>query len=167
MLAAELTFLTGAPDAETRIGRVFRNSPGLTTSPVLKMETHRTTYAYILMKRGERARAADLLDESLTQAHAALSDGNERQRVPIEIAAVHAVKGETVQALEWLERGATAGYKDYSTLGRHPIFAGLRREPRFQNLLKTMQETVSAMRDRSAVLSELRTMPFPAVASAR
>jgi Tfp pilus assembly protein PilF len=167
MLAAELSFLTGAPDAETRIGRVFRNSPGLTTSPVLKMETHRTTFAYILMKRGERARAADLLDESLTQAHAALSDGNEGQRVPIEIAAVHAVKGETVQALEWLERGATAGYKDYSTLGRHPIFAGLRREPRFQNLLKTMQETVSAMRDRSAVLSELRTMPFPAVASAR
>ena len=167
MLAAELSFLTGAPDAETGIGRVFRNSPGLTTSPVLKMETHRTTYAYILMKRGERARAADLLDESLTQAHAALSDGNEGQRVPIEISAVHALKGETVQALEWLERGATAGYKDYSTLGRHPIFAGLRREPRFQNLLKTMQETVSAMRDRSAVLSELRTMPFPAVASAR
>jgi serine/threonine-protein kinase len=166
-LAAELSFLTGAADAEAQIGRMFRNSPGLTTSPVLKLETHRTTYAYILMNRGERARAADLLEESLKQAHAALSDGNEGQRVPIEIAAVHAVNAETVQALEWLERGATAGYKDYSTLGRHPIFAGLRREPRFQNVLKTMQETVSAMRDRSTILAELRTMPFPAIAGTR
>jgi hypothetical protein len=152
MALAELSFLNGTADAETQIGRVFRNTPGLTTSPLLKPETHRTTYAYMLMKRGQRAQAAELLAESSKEAHAALADGNEGQRVPIEIAAVHAVKGESVQALEWLERGLTTGYKDYSTLGRHPIFADLRREPRFQNLLQKMAEAVAAMRDRSTVL---------------
>ena len=167
MVVAELSFLTGAADAETHIARWFRNTPGLTTSPLLKPETHRTTYAYLLRNRGERARAAVLLAESLKEANAALADGNEGQRVPIEIAAVHAVNGDSVQALDWLERGLTAGYKDYSTLGRHPIFASLRRESRFQDLLKKMQQTVATMRDRSPVLVELRGMPFPAVPGGR
>ena len=167
MVLVELSFLTGAPDAETLVERRFRNTPGLTTSPLLKRETHRTTYAYLLMNRGERGRAGELLDESLKQAHAALADGNEGQRVPIEIAAVHAVKGESAQALDWLERGLTAGYRDYSTLSRHPIFERLRRESRFQDLLKKMQQAVATMRDRSAAVSELRTMPFPAVAGPR
>ena len=78
-----------------------------------------------------------------------------------KIAAVHAVKGETATALEWLERGFAAGYKDYSTLSRHPIFAGLRRETRFQDLLKKMEQAIVTMRERSATLSELRTLPFP------
>ena len=163
-VSAELSFLTGAPDAETHIEPRFRNTPGLTASCLLKPETHRTTYAYLLMNRGERVRATELLAESSKQAQAALADGNEGQRVPIEIAAIHAVKGESVPALDWLERGLTAGYKDYATLGRHPIFANLRRESRFQDLLKKMQQAVTTMRDRSTALSELRTMPFPAVA---
>jgi hypothetical protein len=119
------------------------------------------------MKRGERGRATELLAESSKDAHAALADGNEGQRVPVEIAAVHAVKGESVQALEWLERGLTAGYKDYSTLGRHPIFENLRRESRFQDVVKKMQEAVVTMRNRSTALSDLRALPFPAAAVAR
>jgi serine/threonine protein kinase/tetratricopeptide (TPR) repeat protein len=167
MVSAELSFLTGAPDAETQIARLFRNTPGLTTSPLLKPETHRTTYAHLLMNRGERARASTLLAESSKHAHAALADGNEGQRVPVEIAAIHAVNRQPVEALEWLERGLSAGYKDYSTLSRHPIFESLRREPRFQDLLKKMQQAVAMMRDRSTALSELRAMPFPAAPGAR
>jgi serine/threonine-protein kinase len=167
IVSAELSFLTGAPDAETRIERLFRNSPGLATTQFLKQETHRTTYAYLLMSRGERARAAPLLAESLKEAHAALANGNEGQRVPVEIAAVHVIRGEPAQALDWLERGLAAGYKDYATLGRHPIFEPLRREPRFHGLLKNMQQAVAAMRERSTVLAELRTLPFPPAAAPR
>ena len=85
MVLAELSLLTGAPDTETQIARLFRNTPGLTTSPLLKPETHRTSYAYLLMKRGERAQASELLAESLKQANGALADGNEGQRVPVEM----------------------------------------------------------------------------------
>jgi hypothetical protein len=67
----------------------------------------------------------------------------------------------------WLERGFTAGCKDYSALGRHPIFESLRRESRVQDLVKKMQQAVTTMRDRSTALSDLRARPFPAVASAR
>jgi hypothetical protein len=35
--------------------------------------------------------------------------------------------------------------------------------PRFQNVLKQMEQAVVTMRERSTVLAELRTMPFPEV----
>jgi hypothetical protein len=161
MLLAEIAFLTKAGDAEARIERQFRRAPGLETSPMLKQETHRTTYAWLLMARGERARAATLLSESLDRAHAALKDGNEHQRVPFEIAAIHAARGERDAALAWLEKAPAAGYGDYSTLARHPIFERLRSDPRFQAVLATMERNIAAARQRLAVLAELRTMPFP------
>jgi eukaryotic-like serine/threonine-protein kinase len=164
---AELTFFTNAADAEAQIERRFAGAPGLLASPVLKMETYRTTYASLLMRRGERARAEQLLAESAKEAQAALADNNEHQRVPIEIAAIHAIKGEKDQALDWLERGVTAGYRDYSTLGRDPIFHDLRREARFEAVLKKMEQAVAAMRAGSAALAELRSMPVPRLARTR
>ena len=95
-------------------------------------------------------------------AWARSADGNENQRVPFEIAAVHAARGENDRAVEWLTKAFDAGYKDYATLGRHRIFAGVRQDSRFQKLLKQIEQTVAGMRERSTVLAELRTMPFPA-----
>ena len=160
-MLAELTFFTNAADAEANLERWFRRAPGLLASPVLKMETHRTAYAYLLMRRGERAQAERLLAESAKEAQAALADSNEHQRVPIEIAAIHAIKRENDQALDWLERGVAAGYRDYSTLARDPIFRDLGREPRFDAVLKKMEQAVAAMRAGSAALAELRSMPVP------
>ena len=161
MVCSELAYLTAAPDAEAQIERQFHRSPGIETGPMLKQESYQTSYAYLLMARGERSRAAALLAEALTRAHKALESGNENQRVPFEIAAIHAARGESDQALDWLEKAFAAGYKDYSTLGRHRIFAALRTDPRFQNVLKQMERAVAKMREQSATLAELRTMPFP------
>jgi tetratricopeptide (TPR) repeat protein len=160
---AELAFLTGAPDAEILIDRLQRRSPGLLSGPLLKQESHRTSYAWLLMARGERARAATLLTEALDHAKVVLAEGNENQRVPFEIAAIHATQGNTALALEWLEKAQAAGYCDYATLSRHPIFERVRREPRFQAVLATMEKRVASMRERSTVLAALRTMPFPEV----
>jgi eukaryotic-like serine/threonine-protein kinase len=161
MVCSELTYLTAAPDAEAQIERQFHRSPGIETGPMLKQESYQTSYAYLLMARGERSRAATLLAEALTRAHKALESGNENQRVPFEIAAIHAARGENDQALDWLEKAFAAGYKDYSTLGRHRIFAAVRTDPRFQDVLKRMEHSVAKMREQSATLAELRTMPFP------
>jgi TolB-like protein/predicted Ser/Thr protein kinase len=161
MVAAELAYLTGAPDAEPQIERLFRRSPGIGSGPLLKQESHRTSYAHLLMARGERSRAAALLGEALANARQALDNGNENQRVPFEIAAIHALRGEHDGALEWLAKALAAGYKDYATLGRHPIFSGVRKDARFEKLLQEMERAVATMREQSATLAELRTMPFP------
>jgi tetratricopeptide (TPR) repeat protein len=160
---AELAFLTGAPDAEQLIERMQRRAPGLLSGPLLKLESNRTSYAWLLMSRGEKARAATLLSEALDHAKTVLAEGNENQRVPFEIAAIHAAQGDNATALEWLEKAQAAGYCDYATLSRHPIFERVRREPRFQAVLATMEKRVASMRERSKVLAELRTMPFPEV----
>jgi serine/threonine-protein kinase len=81
----------------------------------------------------------------------------------MEIAAIHAARDEREQALAWLDRGFTAGYKDYSTLARNPIFENVRSDARFAAVLKKMEQAVAAMRDGSTVLAELRSMPFPTV----
>ena len=141
-----------------------RRVPGLLSGPLLKQESNRTTYAWLLMARGERARAATLLSAALDHAKAVLAEGNENQRVPFEIAAIHATRGDNAAALDWLEKAQAAGYCDYATLARHPIFERLRREPRFQAVLATMEKRVASMRDRSTVLAELRTLPFPEAA---
>ena len=161
---AEVTFFTGASDAEARIERFFQRAPGLTTTHFLKPESYQTAHAHLLMKRGDRTRSLELLAEALQRAQAALADGNEGVRVPIEIAAIHSVRGERGEALEWLERGFTAGYKDYSTLARNPIYESIRGEPRFAQLLEKMQQAVAEMRSRSKALAELKTMPFPTTA---
>ena len=122
MVQAELAFLTRAPDAEQLIDRMQRRVPGLLVGPLLKQESFRTTFAWLLMARGERARAATLLSEALDHARAVLAEGNENQRVPFEIAAIHATRGDNAAALEWLEKAQAAGYCDYATLARHPIF---------------------------------------------
>jgi hypothetical protein len=118
------------------------------------------------MARGEKARAATLLSEALTHAKTVLAVGNENQRVPFEIAAIHAAQGDNAAAFEWIEKAQAAGYCDYATLSRHPIFERVRSEPRFQAVLATMEKRVAAMRERSTVLAELRTLPFPEGAAA-
>jgi TolB-like protein len=163
----ELAFLTGAPDAEPLVERLFRRAPGLETGPLLKQESHQVSYAHLLMKRGDRTRANALLANALARAHAALAAGNEHQRVPFEIAAVHALRGEKDQALEWLEKAHAAGYNDYSTVARHPVFESVRPDPRFRNVLGAMQNAITAMRERSTVLARLRAMPFPTLAAGR
>ena len=67
----------------------------------------------------------------------------------MEIAAIHAVRGETAPALEWLERGYEAGWRDYRITRRDPFFAALREEPRFRALLARMESDVSAMQRRA------------------
>ena len=41
-------------------------------------------------------------------------------------------RGEHDQALDWLAKAFAAGYKDYATLGRHPIFATVRTDRGFR-----------------------------------
>jgi hypothetical protein len=67
----------------------------------------------------------------------------------MEIAAIHAVRRETAAALEWLERGYEAGWRDYRITRRDPFFAGLREEPRFRALLARMESDVSTMQQRA------------------
>jgi eukaryotic-like serine/threonine-protein kinase len=161
LLLADLTLIANAPDAQAQAERFFRAAPDSFGQWILP-ESHRLRYAYLLARQGSTKHATRLLQEVETLARQALKDGNELPRVRIEIAAVHAVRQQKQPALEWLQKAYDAGWRDPRTFALDPMFAGLREEPKFKELLSRMTRDVAAMRERSPDLHHLfNKLPTP------
>jgi hypothetical protein len=56
------------------------------------------------------------------------------------------LRGEREDALRELERAYTAGWRDGRTLAIDPLFAAMRSEPRFTQLLSRIASDVAVMR---------------------
>ncbi len=70
-------------------------------------------------------------------------------------ACAYALKGETVLALEWLERAWVAGFADVNGLSTDPDLSSVRGHERFKALQAAMGETVSGQ---SLALGEITTL---------
>jgi hypothetical protein len=57
---------------------------------------------------------------------------------PVGIAEKSAMAGKNQQALDWLERDFELRSAGITRIGVNPAFIGLRKEPRFQELLRRM-----------------------------
>ena len=146
---AELAAITGAPDAEKLLTPLVADQatarPTIWTSP----ESFGALLGLVLQRRGQHERAARLWSDALAADSADLARRHDNPDRPLEIAAIHAVRGETAAALQWLERGYEAGWRDYRITRRDPFFAGIREEPRFRNLLNRMESDVRTMQQRA------------------
>jgi tetratricopeptide (TPR) repeat protein len=147
--AADALLFLGEPEAAraTLEGR-SRLTPALGGIFFLSRRTYRTNYAFLLHQLGDRDRAAALFDESLRASHAAIERGSEWSSRPLEIAAIHAVRGNTDEALEWLERTYQAGYRLYRILAQDPMFVSIRGHEQFQAILARMEGDVARERER-------------------
>lgn len=114
------------------------------------LESSRTRYAYLLFRRGEKARATHLIEQAASRAQETLQQGNDMPRVRLDIAAAHAMQRRREAALEWLRQAYDAGYRDPRTLGRDPMFENVREEPRFKELVSQMEQDIVVMRKRSS-----------------
>ena len=94
------------------------------------------------------------LDEPDFDAEALLEEGSELPRVRVEIAAIHALRDEVDEAMEWLERAYDAGWRGH-VLSRDPTFTSLRLDPRFRELVQRIDRDVATMRARSADLKSI------------
>lgn len=160
LLASEVSYLAGAPDGEAWAERVFSRAPGISSNYWFLTESPRVRYADLLQRRGELVRARRLLRDALRDVTASLAEGPHRPQAYVEMAAIHALRGVTEQALSWLERGYAAGVRDERLLALHPAFARLRQAPRFRALLARMTADLAAMRRRADVA---RTLALPPV----
>ena len=158
LLASEMSYLAGAPDAEAYAERLFTRAPGITSNYWFLTESPRVRYAHLLQRRGETVPAERLLQDALREVTAIVADGPQRPQTYIEIAAIRALRGQQDQALSWLERGHAAGLRDERLLALHPAFARLRRAPRFRAVLARMTTDLAAMRRRADIA---RTLPLP------
>ena len=102
-----------------------------------------------------------MIEQALKAARQALTDGQQTPRAPLEIAGIYAFRSDRESALEWLQRGYDAGWRDHIALARDPIFAGLRQDSTFQSLLKRMEADVAGMRRRANVRDVFDLLPVP------
>jgi hypothetical protein len=122
-------------------------------------ETFATLYAWTLSRDGEAVRAESLWTAALATSRRAVAAGTEDYGPAMEIAAISAARGDTAAALEWLERGYRAGFKDYRILARDPFFDRVRVHPQFQRIAARMQADVAAMRRRAAAVHDTLFAP--------
>jgi TolB-like protein/tRNA A-37 threonylcarbamoyl transferase component Bud32/Flp pilus assembly protein TadD len=157
-ILAELAVVVGDSDAGRLIEPLARQDPK--AAGQMFPESLRSLHALTLHRQGDTRHAAELWRESGAAARQSLEAGAEGYAAPMELAAINAIEGHTDAALEWLERGYRAGWKDARLLGLDPFFASVRREPRYLALTAGMRQDVAEMRKRAAAAHpELFTPP--------
>jgi hypothetical protein len=67
----------------------------------------------------------------------------------VQNAAIHALRDEVSEALDDLDRGYAAGWRDGRTLAIDPLLASVRSQPRFQQLISRIESDVAVMRARA------------------
>ncbi len=109
----------------------------------------RTNYGTLLIRAGLWERGNQLFDEAWRVSYRAYEDGNEHYGIPAELAAISAVRGETEEALQWLERAYQAGHRWSVGLRRDPMFDSVREDERFVQLVARIEADLEAMRRRA------------------
>ena len=90
-----------------------------------------------------------LMDDMLAANREAIVGGANWPMVFMQNAAIHALRGNATAALDALDQGYEAGWRDHRMLAIDPLLASLRKEPRFTALLSRIQADVAAMRARA------------------
>jgi tetratricopeptide (TPR) repeat protein len=149
-LLMNVTFLTGASDAESVLEPLYRGVPGGGVGgESFLWQSYRTLYGLLLARRGQRDSAQMLWQAALSEAERRISGGNDSFSPRLEIASIHAVRGDTAAALDWLDRAYQAGWHETRVMARDPFFAGLRGNQRYREIVARAQADVDAMRRRA------------------
>ena len=144
---ADFAFLLDAPDLERWVEPLMEHSA---SNRGISAISHRLKYAYMLGKRGERAKAAALVDEADRVARALADEQPDTTELRVELAAVSAMRQDTTAALDWLRRAYDGGYRDYDFLKRIPILQQqMGNDARFVEFLDRIERDLATQRERA------------------
>ena len=147
-IRAELAVFTNDPDAGRLTDSIARQDPE--AAGQMFPESLRSMYALTLHRQGKQAEAATLWAESSRAAQRNLAEGREGYAAPMELAAINAIEGRIADALDWLEKGYRAGWRDAVLLEMDPFFESVRQEPRYKAVVASIRQDVSEMHARAA-----------------
>ena len=94
-----------------------------------------TSMAGVALAQGHRDEAARLLLRSESRVRRALADGRDSQGYPYDMAAICALRGDTVAALSWLERAIDQGWREVAFTRFDPLLASRHSSPAFARLI--------------------------------
>jgi TolB-like protein/Tfp pilus assembly protein PilF len=105
-------------------------------------------HAYYLQRAGATAEAEKIMDAIAAANRQSLIAGADSAVIYMQNAAINALRGNAAAALDELARAYDAGWRDGRTLAIDPLYASLRSEPRFVQLLANISADVAQMRAR-------------------
>jgi tetratricopeptide (TPR) repeat protein len=142
--AAAIFALAGEDErARSLLARVHAAAP---EAPPTDGSAPAVLLAHLLVKVGERERAAELLAHSERVTQEQVDQGNRMPELFYNLAGIATVRDQREEALRYLERAVEAGWNSPAVARRDPALAPLRQEPRFQAAVQRMDERVRAQR---------------------
>lgn len=133
--------------ARRRYERAYRLAPQLRGS--VNALSMRAYVAHALLRTGERRRGEAMLDTALARAREEIERGSEYPGLRVELAGIHALRGDLDGAMGWMEAAYDAGWR-YCRTERVLLLEPLRTDARFAALLDRIREDCAAMRRRVA-----------------
>ncbi|MGB5734897.1 MAG: hypothetical protein WBM40_10705, partial [Thiohalocapsa sp.] len=142
LMAQWLLFLTGnVSEMGEAVMTRGREMPDAWTLPHIAPRSWRVVMGLYLSERGESAAAAQAFDQALATAEAAVARGSTYHGRALDLASIHALRGDRYAALSELERAFELGFRADFALAIDPFFESLHEEPRFKALLRRMADS--------------------------
>ncbi|MGQ0812887.1 MAG: TPR end-of-group domain-containing protein [Gemmatimonadota bacterium] len=133
-------YLLGGNYAQAK--RSFERAREQGTMPVVAT----INLAHLLMSEADKSTAARLLEQAEEWAERFIARGDERWIPRYWLAQIAAVRGNDAEAYAWLDRAVKAGWRAYREAQSEPIFSRFNRQPRFQQLMVSVQVMVDEQR---------------------
>jgi tetratricopeptide (TPR) repeat protein len=150
MIAAEAALYIGKyDDAATLLARLETRAPGFSLGHHFSGRLMLVLARIRLGAAGHDPLMRAVLEQTAGAARTAIDHGADSPWLRLELAAVYALRGDTAEAITWLERGYEAGWRTPYHVSGAPWFASLEQEQRFRGLVARMEADVAAMRQRA------------------
>lgn len=115
----------------------------------------RARYGAALVRAGEEARGRELLARAEARALQRLREGSEHPGLAVDLALVHAVRGDADEAVRWLGRAADVGWPWWRLSDRDPTFGpAVRRHAGFEEIHAHLRRREAEMRRRAEAVME-------------
>jgi tetratricopeptide (TPR) repeat protein len=169
LLVSDLAMVCGAPDAEEILRRVSNGAldPAYLQFMILP-ESPRARLAWFLLKRGDKAGAEKMLADAERVAMEHWRSGVQAPGLPVELAAIHAMRGDGNEAANWYQRAFDAGWRERLHEKLDPMLIPAASHPRFRAVVQQIEEDVrrkaAESREVKALFEEtVPTLPPPPV----
>jgi hypothetical protein len=163
-LLADVALAAGAPDDEELNRGFYREALDQSFSNWLVFpESARVRFAYFAARKGDKTTARKWLDDAESWASQEWNRGVESPLLPIEMAAIRAIRKDNDHAMEWMQRAYDRGWRIRSSTAVDPMLSNLRTDPRFQALIQRTKADLDRIRKESAEIRELFEKAVPSL----
>jgi hypothetical protein len=104
---------------------------------------------YVEWKTGNSEAADSLFKEGERRSREMIAQAPAEIESYVDMARIASTRGDTEEAMTWMERVYEHGGRDVANLRMDPALENVRRDPRFERLMQRIEADVARMRERA------------------